>query len=140
MERAMKINPYLSFNGNCREAFTAYEKILGGKIGGLMTFGEAPPEMKAPPGWADKVMHAFMTFGDNELMGADSPPQHYQPMKGIYVALHVETPEDAERVWKGLADGAQIQLELQPTFWAQRFGMLVDRFGTPWMVNCLAKQ
>lgn len=135
----MKINPYLVFKGNCREAFQAYEKILGGKIEGISTFGEAPPGM-SQPGWSDKVMHAFMTFGDNVLMASDAPPEHYEPMKGMSVSLNVDTPQEAERIWKSLAEGAQVRMELQPTFWAERFGMLVDRFGTPWMINCQKKQ
>lgn len=136
----MKVNPYLLFTGNCREAFQFYAKILGGKIEGIMTFGEAPPEAQPHPGWSDKVMHAAMNFGDNVLMGSDAPPQHSEPMKGMSVALHTDTPKEAERLWKSFAEGAQIRMELQPTFWAERFGMLVDRFGTPWMINCSKKQ
>ncbi len=136
----MKMNPYLSFNSNCKEAFQLYEKVLGGKIGAMITFGEAPPEAQAKPDWHDKIMHARMTFGDNVLMASDAPPEHYEPMKGIAVSLNVDTPQEAERIWKAFAEGAQVTMPLQPTFWAQRFGMLTDRFGTPWMINCEAKQ
>src|SRR6476661_2163287 len=136
----MKMNPYLVFNGNCREAFQAYEKILGGKIEAVMTFGEAPPEMQSDAGWRDKVMHAWMTFGDNVLMASDAPPAHYEPMKGVSISLNFDTAQEAERIWRAFAEGAQVRMELQETFWAERFGMLVDRFGTPWMINCQKKQ
>lgn len=136
----MKMNPYLLFNGNCKQAFQFYAKVLNGKIAGMTTFGEAPAEMQTQPQWRDKVMHAWMTFGDNVLMASDAPPDHAEPMQGISISLNVDTAEEAERIWKAFAEGAQIKMALQQTFWALRFGMLVDRFGTPWMINCEAKK
>jgi PhnB protein len=136
----MKLNPYLNFGGTCREAFQHYEKLLGGKIAFLHTFGEAPAEMQMPADWRDKVMHATLTVGDNVLMGSDAPPGRHEKMQGVSVSLNVDTPDEAERIWKGLEQGAQVMMPLQQTFWAQRFGMLTDRFGTPWMINCEAKQ
>lgn len=136
----MKLNPYLNFDGNCEEAFQLYAKVLGGKIGAMVTFAEAPAEARAKPEWRDKIMHARMSFGDNVLMASDAPPEHYQPMQGLFVSLNVDTPEEAERIWQAFAEGARINMPLQPTFWAQRFGMLTDRFGTPWMINCEDKK
>ena len=136
----MKLNPYLNFGGNCREAFQVYEKLLGGKITMLMTFGEAPEDMQVSSDWRDKVMHATLAFGDNLLMASDAPPGRAEKMQGVWVSLNVDTPEEAQRIWKGLEQGAHIVMPIQQTFWAQRFGMLTDRFGTPWMVNCEEKK
>jgi PhnB protein len=136
----MLCNPYLIFKGNCREAFKAYEKILGGKVTAMMTYGETPAAEHTDASSHDMIIHARLTFGDNVLMASDSPPSHYEPMKGISVALHVDTAEEAERLFKALAEGGDVKMPIQETFWAIRYGMLVDRFGTPWMINCAKEQ
>jgi PhnB protein len=136
----MLSNPYLVFNGNCEQAFKFYEKVLGGKITAMLTFGEAPASEQQELGSRDKIMHARMEFGGNTLMASDSPPSYFEPMKGMSVALHVDTPEEAERVYKAFAEGADVKMPLEETFWATRFGMLTDRFGTPWMINCGKRQ
>jgi len=89
-----------------------------------------------PPEWHDKIMHARLTVGDETLMGSDAPPGRYEAMKGFSVTLGIADPADAERIFQALAQGGTVRMPIQPTFWAQRFGMLVDRFGTPWMINC----
>jgi PhnB protein len=133
----MKMNPYLTFDGNCEEAFKAYEKILGGKIQAMMTFDSRPEqECPVPADWKKKILHACLTFGDNMLMASDAPPGNSAKMQGISVALHPKEPAEAERLFDALADGGQVTMPLGETFWAQRFGMLTDRFGTPWMINC----
>ncbi len=133
----MKLNPYLSFHGNCAEAFRFYEAALGGKIELLLSHRNAPGAEQTPPEWLDKVMHASMLVGDQVLMGSDGPPGASQEgMTGFSVSLQVDTPEQAERFFAALSPGATIHMALQPTFWAQRFGMLSDRFGVPWMINC----
>lgn len=133
----MKMNPYLSFDGNCEEAFKTYAKVLGGKIEAMMTFDSTPgDDCPVPDDWKKKIMHACLTFGDNMLMASDSPPGHSQKMQGISVALHAKEPADAERLFNALSEGGTVVMPLGETFWAQKFGMLVDRFGTPWMVNC----
>ena len=91
---------------------------------------------QTPREWRDKVMHARLIVGDEVLMGSDAPPDRYEPMKGITVTLGVDEPADAERIFSALAEGGTVQMPIQQTFWAARFGMLTDRFGTPWMVNC----
>ena len=132
----MQCNPYLLFNGNCEEAFKLYEKVLGGKIIAMLKVGDTPAAEHHGPDFRDKIMHARMTFGNNTLMASDAPAAHYEAMKGIQVSLNVDTPAEADRVFKALAEGGNIKMPIQETFWAQRFGMLTDRFGTPWMVNC----
>jgi PhnB protein len=91
---------------------------------------------QGPPEWRNKIMHARLTVGDAVLMGSDSPPDHFEEMKGFYVALNIEAPADAERIFHALAENGTVRMPLQETFWAARFGMLVDQFGVPWMINC----
>lgn len=131
----MKIQTYLTFNGTCRQAFEFYAKCLGAKIEMMMTHGESPVAEQTPKEWRDKIMHASLTVGDQSLMGSDQPDSK-EPIGGFSVSLSVEKPADAERLFKALSQGGTVGMEMQETFWAQRFGMLTDRFGVPWMVNC----
>lgn len=132
----MQLNPYLGFNGQCETAFKFYEQCLGGKITAMMTYGESPMADQTPSEWLDKVMHAQLTVGDQELMGADSPPGHHETAQGMSVMLGIDDPTEAERVFHALAANGIVKMPMQQTFWAKKFGMLVDQFGTPWMVNC----
>jgi PhnB protein len=132
----MQLNPYLTFKGNCEQAFKFYEKVLGGKILAMMTHEGSPAANNVPPDWRSKIIHARLKVGDEILMGSDAPPQHQETMKGFSVALNVDKPDDADRIFHALADGANVRMPIQETFWALRFGMLVDQFGTPWMINC----
>jgi len=132
----MRINTYLYFNGDCEEAFKFYERVLGGKIVAMMTHGGSPAAEHASPDMQDKIMHALLTIGDRDLMGSDLPPEYKEDMKGFSVALHVDDPAEADRLFNDLAEGGKVVMQIEQTFWAVRFGMLVDRFGTPWMVNC----
>lgn len=132
----MKSNPYLMFNGQCEAAFTFYEKCLGGKIVFKLTNGESPVAKDTPKERQNQILHARFVVGDNALMGSDSPPEHYEKPQGFFVSLNVDTPEEAERVFKALSEKATIRMPLEETFWAQRFAMLVDQFGIPWMINC----
>ena len=132
----MHLNPYLTFNGQCEAAFRFYAECLGGQIVAIMTHADAPAEAQISPEWRNKIMHARLAVGDTLLMGSDSPPAHHENIKGCSVALQIETPAEAERVFKALAAQGTVQMPLQETFWAQRFGMLVDRFGVPWFINC----
>jgi len=131
----MQIDAYLMFDGHCREAFEFYAKCLGAKIEMMMTHGESPVAEQTPKEWRDKIMHASLTVGDQSLMGSDQPDSK-EPIGGFSVSLSVEKPADAERLFKALSQGGTVRMEMQETFWAQRFGMLTDRFGVPWMVNC----
>ena len=132
----MELNPYLTFNGQCEAAFKFYEKVFGGKIEAMMTFGSSPMAEQTPPEWRNKIMHARMSVGGKTLMASDAPPDRYDAMKGIMVTLGIDDPGEAERIFRALSERATIQMPIQKTFWAERFGMLVDKFGTPWMVNC----
>ena len=133
----MKWNPYLTFDGTCAEAFKFYEKTLGGKIVAMMPFGETPARDHAPPAFHDKIMHARLDLGDFSLMGSDGLPDHpYEAIKGVSVALQVSNTAEAEHVFKALSAEGTVQMPLEETFWGARFGMCVDQFGVPWMVNC----
>jgi PhnB protein len=131
----MKMNPYLSFDGRCREAFTFYEKALGGKIAFLQTVGETPMAAHMPPESHSRVMHVTLQAGDQVLQGADAPPGQFSQPAGFCVALHFDEPAHGERVFNVLAENGKIQMPFQATFWAKGFGMLIDQFGTPWIVN-----
>lgn len=132
----MRINPYLFFNGQCEEAFKFYEKCLGGQIGTMIKNGESPIADETRPELQNQVLHTTLIIGDEMLMGSDSPPEYYERARGSYVSLNVDEPAEAERIFKELAHGGEVRMQLETTFWARRFGMVVDRFGTPWMVNC----
>jgi PhnB protein len=132
----IRITPHLNFNGDCEAAFQSYEKVLGGKIAFMMRYSESPMAEQAPPGFGKKIMHATFEIGDQKMFGADSPPDRHQTPQGFAIGIEVQDPAEAERIFSALSDGAVVQMPLQQTFWAQRFGMLVDKFGTPWMINC----
>lgn len=132
----MQLNPYLGFNGQCKAAFTFYASCLDGEVVAMMTYGETPMAEQTSSDFHDKIIHARMMVGDKMLMGADSPPEHYEPAKGFHVMLGIDEPEEAERVFAALAENGTIQMPIAETFWAKRFGMLVDQFNIPWMINC----
>jgi PhnB protein len=132
----MQLNSYLTFNGQCEEAFRFYEQTLGGKIETMLPHTGTPAESHVPAEWRDKIMHARLNLGSSILMGSDAPPERYETPKGFWVNITIKDPQEAERVFQNLAENGSIRMPLQKTFWAVRFGMLVDRFGIPWMVNC----
>src|SRR5215831_4637517 len=132
----MQLNTYLTFNGNCEEAFKYYERVLKGKMLMMVPHEGTPAEAHVPPEWRKKIMHARLQVGDKLLMGSDAPPDRYEAKKGFSVNVSVDTPAEAERVFAALADNGTVRMALQETFWAHRFGTLVDQFGTPWMINC----
>ena len=132
----MQMTPYLTFNGQCEAAFRFYEERLGAKITCMMTYGETPAAEHSPPDMQDKVIHARLTLGDDVLMGSDAPQGRYEETRGFSVALGIDEPAEAERVFHALAEGGSVCMPIEETFWATRFGMLVDKFGIPWMVNC----
>ncbi len=130
----MQLNAHVAFNGNCEEAFEFYEKHLGGKIEVLMRFEGTPAMGMAPAEFKNKVIHGEISIGDGKLMGADAPPGRYNPPKGISISLGVTSDADAERVFAALSEKGTVTMPLQETFFASRFGMVVDKFGLPWMV------
>jgi len=132
----VRLTPYLNFNGECEAAFTLYEKCLGGKIEMSMTYAGSPMASHVPADWGKKILHVSMSIGDLRLQGADAPPDQYQKPQGFSVALDLIDAAQASRIFRELSDGGTVQLPLQETFWAGSFGMLTDRFGTPWIINC----
>jgi PhnB protein len=132
----MQLNPYLTFDGKCEDAFKFYAQVLGGKIEAMIPHEGTPAADHVPAEWRKKIMHARLSAGDWVLMASDAPPGHQEPMKGFSVSINVDAPADADRIFRALADKGTVRMPIQETFWAHRFGMLVDRFGTPWMVNC----
>ena len=132
----MEVSPYLNFNGQCAEAFRFYEKTLGGKIEMMQTFGETPAKDHVPADWQGKVLHARFIVDGHALMGSDVPPGQFAPSQGMTVALVLPTVADGERIFAALSEGGKVRMPFQKTFWSPGFGDVVDRFGTPWMVNC----
>ena len=131
-----QFEPYLSFNGNCAEAMRFYETTLGGKVEMMMKFSDAPAEPGQPEMKGDGILHASMTLDGNRIMASDTPPgMSYEPMKGITVSLAYSTVEEGRRIFEALSQGGKVTMPYQKTFWADGFGMVTDRFGTPWMVN-----
>jgi PhnB protein len=132
----VQINPYLHFNGQCEEAFNFYAQCLGGKIDFMLTYAGTPVEQHVPAEWQSKILHATLAVGDQILQGADGPPETYKEPQGFSVSLNLKDPAKAERIFHTLAENGKVQMPLQKTFWAALFGMLVDQFGIPWMINC----
>jgi PhnB protein len=131
----MKWHPHLTFRGRCEEAFQFYEKALGAKLVTLIRYGDSPLAAETPAERHAHVLHATLTLGDNILMGADVDPREYQPPGGYYIVLDCESVAEAERLFGILAKDGNVWMPLQQTFWAARFAVLSDRFGTRWEIN-----
>lgn len=130
------LDTYLFFTGQCAEAMRFYERTLGGRIEMVMTYGQSPQPQQCPAGARDLVMHAAMKLGDRTLMASDVPPSMGpKPMAGFSLSLAYETTEEARRIFDALSQGGSVTMPMTKTFWAEIFGMLVDRFGTAWMVS-----
>ncbi|MEO8318660.1 MAG: VOC family protein [Bradyrhizobium sp.] len=134
----MQINPYLFFDSNCEAAFKFYEKVLGGKIELMLRNSEGPPEMGAAPDRMQKIMHARMSIDGEVLMASDAPPDHFHKPQGFAVSITVDDPAEAERRFKALSEGGTVNMPFSKTFFSKGFGMCLDQFGIPWMVNCPA--
>jgi PhnB protein len=132
----MKLSPYLNFNGQCAEAFRFYEKVLGGKNVFMQTFAESPMRDQTPPAVRNQIIHASMEVGDSLLMASDAPHEMYAKPQGTSVTISVTSVPEGERIFTALAENGTITMPFEKTFWSPGFGMVTDRFGTPWMVNC----
>ena len=132
----MQLSPYLFFNGRCEAAFKFYEQCLGGAIVAMMTYEQTPMADHVAPEQRAAIVHARMTVGGMTLMGGDAPPEHFKTAQGFAVAFTVDAPEEAERVFAALSENGAVEMPIEETFWAVRFGMLTDQFGTPWMISC----
>ena len=134
----MQVNPYLYYNGNCEAAFQFYEKVLGAKIEMMLRNEEAPESMPSPPERKKQIMHARISINGEILMASDAPPDHFHKPQGFAVSLTVDDPTEAERKFKALSEGGNVTMPFGKTFFSKGFGMCVDQFGIPWMVNCPA--
>ena len=137
----MKLNPYLLFDGNCEAACKFYEQALGAKMQSLMRYREAPKQPGAadcqvPAGFNDKVLHGRIAIGGELVMASDAPPGQYEKPHGIRMTLNFDQPAEADGVFHTLAEGGKVDMPIGKTFFAERFGMLVDKFGIPWMISC----
>lgn len=132
----MKVITYLSFPGSCEEAFSFYAAVLGGRLGETFRYAGSPMADQAPADWQDKVMHGNLTLGEQELMGSDVVPEQYEVPSGFTLSVQLDDTVEAERIFRALSERGRIVMPLEPTFWAARFGMVVDRFGIPWTINC----
>ena len=131
----MQIIPHLNFNGQCREAFETYAKVLGGEIIYMGTYAEMPDADQFPAEMQKLIMHTTIKLGDQMIMGADSPPDKFEKAQGLWVTIGVKDAAEAERIFNELSGGGVVVMPFQKTFWSPGFGMFKDRFGTPWMVN-----
>ncbi|MCB1486490.1 MAG: VOC family protein [Bauldia sp.] len=136
----MRAHPYLFFTGNCEEAFTFYQSVLGGKITAMMKHRGTEAEAHVPEEWKDKIMHAALDLGEDVLMASDSPPAFQEPIQSVYVSLQFDDAKEAKRVFDAFAEGGTIKGAFGPNFFSTGFGMLVDRFGVRWMMNGPAPQ
>ena len=131
----MKLTTNLFFDGQCREAFEQYAELLGGRITAMFTYGDLPEMRGMAEEGRERIAHAWLQIGDQALMGGDAAPGYVQPVGGFSIGLHVETLDEARRLYDGLSEGGQATHPLAGTSWSPAFGMLTDRFGTPWMIN-----
>ena len=131
----MKLSPYLSFNGNCREAFAFYKEVFGGDIVMMISHADLPADLRMPHVELESIMHARLVIGDVAIMGGDTPAAHFVAPAGIFISMIVDTPEDAERIFAQLADGGTVRMPISETFFSERFGMVIDKYGQPWMIN-----
>ena len=132
----MQMNPYLSFKGECEAAFKFYERCLGGQLGAIFRYAGTPLADQVPADWQDKVMHGSLMVGEQVLMGGDVAPGRYEEPKGFSLSLQIKNTTEAEGIFHELGKGGRVAVPLEQTFWAARFGMVVDRFGIPWLINC----
>lgn len=132
----MKISPHLCFDGQCEEAFTTYREILGGTIGTMMRYGDSPMARDVSPDLHGRIVHASLVTDNVELAGVDMLPDAYKKPQGFFVILSVADVAEAKRIFDALAAGGDIQMPFAATFWSQGFGVLADRFGIPWEINC----
>lgn len=133
----MQIHAYLSFPGTCEEAFNFYKTVFKGDITMMMKHEEAPDgEAEVPVEWRGKIIHAGLKVDDTIIMGADFQAEHYKAPAGLDISLAIKNPDRADKIFAALSEGGKVRMDLQKTFWAQKFGMITDKFGIPWMINC----
>jgi PhnB protein len=132
----MSLSIHLIFDGQCETAFRFYEECFGAKVITMLKWSESPAASQAPPGAADRIMHATLKLADSYVFGADAFPGKYETPKGFSVLFSVGNPQEAEQVFQKLADGGNVTMPLQETFWAKSYGVVTDKYGIPWEINC----
>jgi len=136
MSAKAEMSASISFRGDCEAAFKFYEEVLGAEPGLIFRYADSPMADVVPDGWETKIMHGSVTIGRQVLEGADVPPERYEEPKGFSLSLNVRGASEAERFFQQLANGGRVVYPIEKTFWSERFGMVIDRFGIPWMINC----
>lgn len=131
----MQFAPYLNFNGNCAQAFDFYQQLFGGEILHKSTFAESPDTGNMPEEARNGIMHVHLQVGDQALMASDAPPGYFAPAQGLWISIKDDSVEEGQRLFDALAQDGKIAMPYEKTFWSPGFGMVTDRFGTPWMVN-----
>lgn len=131
----MKINPHLTFNGNCREAFEFYKELFGGSLT-MTSFGESPAAAHVPETWMNRIVHATLSLDESQIAGADVPADEYKKSEGFYLLIEPKDPNEAERLFSALAAGGEVKIPLQEMFWSVCYGSVIDKFGTPWELSC----
>ena len=126
---------YLNFSGNCREALQYYAQELGGTLGEIHSYRDAPEATGVPDEWLDQVMHGEVTVANQVIMGSDAPPGSYEPSQGMFIQLYYDDVLTAEQAYNRLSDGGTTRMPFGPSFWAKGFGMLTDRFGIGWVIT-----
>lgn len=132
----MQINPYLSFNGDCEAAFKLYEECLAGKLGPIFRYAGSPMADQVPADWQNKIMHASVAIGEQIVMGGDVAPDRYEKPRGFSLSLQLTSTTQAEQIFHRLAKDGTVLVPLEKTFWAALYGVVTDRFGIPWTINC----
>jgi PhnB protein len=132
----MPLSAHLCFDGQCEEAFQTYARILGGTIETMLSYGEAPMGDQVEPQWRKRIVHATLEWNGNRLLGADVLGGAYERPQGFFLTLSVDDLEKATFLFESLVEGGRVLMPLQATFWSPAFGVLVDRFGVPWEINC----
>jgi PhnB protein len=132
----VQLCPYLMFDAQCEAAFKFYEECLHGRTVCMMTYENTPLDLQAPPDWRNKISHATFAVAEFILYGADALPGHYKKPQGFALQFNLSDPVEADRIFNALAKNGSVQMPLQETFWALRFGVLVDQFGISWHINC----
>lgn len=136
----MQVSPYLAYNGQCEEAFKFYEKVLKGKITFMMKNSESPMAGQTPADQQNRVMHASLQIEGSTIHGADAPPQYYTKPGGFSVSISLKDAKEGERIFNELSRGGEVKMPFQKTFWSPGFGMFIDRYSIPWMVNVEGQQ
>ena len=132
----MTLEPHITFNGQCQAAFHFYEQSIGAKILTMLTWADSPMAKEVPPEWHEKICHATLGIGQNVLAGVDLPSEQYQAPASFQLILGLDDPAEAERIFLALAESGTVTMPLRETFWSARYGIVIDRFGIPWEINC----